>query len=205
MGFYAKHIFPHLVDHFLSSPQVMRARMEVLAHATGEVLEIGFGTGLNIECYPASILRITAIDPSQPMMKKADSRIRKSRISVDLHALSAEALPYPSERFDSVISTWTMCSIPQIEQALGEVRRVLRNDGRFVFLEHGLSPDKSVQQWQKTLRPLFRIAGGGCHPDRDIQGLIDGQGFAFERLKCFYLQDTPRIAGYLYSGVAVKR
>ncbi|HVN79069.1 MAG TPA: class I SAM-dependent methyltransferase [Terriglobia bacterium] len=204
MGFYSNHIFPHLMDRALSRRQVMSIRKEALAHVSGRTLEIGFGTGLNVSCYPNIVQEITAVDPNSHMRRLANRRIRDSRICVDFQILSAEKMPFPSEVFDTVVSTWTLCSIPGIQQALVEVHRVLKRNGRLVFLEHGRSPDKSVQIWQRAFRPLFKVAGAGCRLDREISSLIEGQGFVFDKLKCFYLEATPRIAGYIYTGVAAK-
>ncbi len=205
MGFYSNHIFPHLMDRALSRPEVKRMRKEALAYVAGEILEIGFGTGLNLECYPGSVEEITAVDPNFHMMRLASQRIKNSRIRVDFHMLGTEKMPFPSESFDTVVSTWTLCSIPEVHPALAEVHRVLKKNGRFVFLEHGRSPDKSIHFWQRMFRPLFKAGGAGCHLDREVNSLIEGQRFVFERLKCFYLEATPRIAGFVYTGVAVKR
>ena len=205
MGFYSNHIFPHLMDRALSRPAVQRMRTEALAYVAGEILEIGFGTGLNLECYPGSVEQITAVDPNFHMMRLASQRVKNSRIHVDFQNLSAEKMPFPSEAFETVVSTWTLCNISRIHQALEEVHRVLKKNGRFVFLEHGRSPDKAIQFWQRVFKPLFNAGGDGCHLDREVNSLIEGQRFAFERLKCFYLEATPRIAGFVYTDVAVKR
>jgi len=172
---------------------------------SGKTLEIGFGTGLNVLCYPENVQEITAVDPNTHMRGLAKRRIANSRVCVDFQILSAEEMPYAPETFNTVVSTWTLCSIPRIQQALAEVHRVLKANGRFVFLEHGRSPDKSIQFWQKIFRPLFKVAGAGCHLDRKINSVIEGQGFVFDTLKCFYLEATPRIAGYIYTGIALKR
>jgi ubiquinone/menaquinone biosynthesis C-methylase UbiE len=183
----------------------MRIREEALAHVAGEILEIGFGTALNLECYPVNVRQITALDPNSHMKGLANQRIKNSRIQVDFQIQSAERMPFPSKSFDTVVSTWTLCSIPGIQQALAEVHRVLKENGRFIFLEHGRSPDRSIQVWQRVFKPLFKVAGAGCHLDREINALIEGQRFIFDKLKCFYLEATPRIASYVYTGVAVKR
>ena len=194
------------MDCALSRPHVMRIREEALAHVTGEILEIGFGTALNLQCYPGNVQQITALDLNPYMKGLANQRIKNSSIRVDFHVDNAEKMPFPSEAFDTVVSTWTMCSIPGVQQALAEVHRVLKGNGRFVFLEHGRSPDRSTHFWQRFFRPLFKAAGAGCYLDREIDSLIEGQSFTFRKLKCFYLEEAaPKIASYVYTGVAVKR
>jgi ubiquinone/menaquinone biosynthesis C-methylase UbiE len=156
MGFYSRLIFPRLCDWAMSSPEFTHLRKSVLAEAKGEILEIGFGTGLNLGHYPEQVRALAAVDPGTAMTRIAQARIEKSRIDVDLQSQSAESLPFDSGRFDCVVCTWTLCSIPDVQSALGEVLRVLKPGGRYFFIEHGLSDEPSVQRWQRRLNPIQR-------------------------------------------------
>ncbi|WP_242026844.1 class I SAM-dependent methyltransferase [Phormidium tenue] len=178
-------------------------RREVLADVSGDVLEIGFGTGLNLPYYPDPVRQIVTVDPNPGVHRLAQQRIDASPITVDHRMLSGEALPMADHSFDSVVSTFTLCSIPNIEQALAEIYRVLRPGGRFFFVEHGLSDEPSVQVWQHRLTPLQKRIAGGCHFDRDMGQLIEQQ-FDQVELKAAYAQKVPKFAGYFYRGVAVK-
>jgi SAM-dependent methyltransferase len=204
MGFYSQVVFPHLCDFLLSRPHVARQRRALLAEVAGTVLEIGFGTGLNLPHYPDHIRRLTAIDPSNAMHRLARSRLRRSRIEVEHRAVGGEALPFGEGTFECVVSTFTLCSIDAVDRALGEVFRVLRPGGRFLFLEHGLSPDAGVRKWQRRLNGLEMRLGDGCRLDRDIAGLVASQPFAEVRTRTFYLEWTPPTHGYLYRGIATR-
>jgi ubiquinone/menaquinone biosynthesis C-methylase UbiE len=179
-------------------------RKQVLAEVSGEVLEIGFGSGLNLPHYPASLSQLTAIEPNSGMRRYAEPRIAKSPITVVRYELSGESLPMADECFDTVVCTWTLCSIENIEQALAEVFRVLRPGGRFVFLEHGLSDDPGVQQWQHRLNPIQKVIGDGCNLNRNIRTLVEQVGFSYLEVENFYLDKTPRLLGYMYRGIAIK-
>jgi ubiquinone/menaquinone biosynthesis C-methylase UbiE len=181
-----------------------RLRREVLAQADGEILEIGFGTGLNLEHYPARVDRLWAVDPNEGMSRLARARIEQSRIQVDLRVQTAEELRFGDGRFDCVISTWTLCSIPEPGRAVSEIVRVLRPGGRFLFLEHGLNEDPGVQRWQRTLTPLQRTIADGCRLDLDIQALLQTGSFGEIRMERFHLDRTPRLVGSMYRGVAVR-
>ncbi len=204
MGFYADVILPRLTDWGLGGPDVAPYRRAALADVRGEVLEIGFGTGLNLPHYPAGVRKLTTVDVSPGMSKLARKRIAASPIAVDHRVLNGERLPFAGDTFDSVASTFTLCSIGDVGQALREIRRVLKPGGRFHFAEHGLSDDPRVQAWQRRLTPLQKIVLGGCHLDRDIQALIEGAGFAILRLDRSHMDNFPKISGYLYRGVAAK-
>lgn len=205
MGIYSRYIFPRILDFSLSQPWVNRHRAELLAGVEGEILEIGFGTGLNLPFYPEHITRIVTVDANAGMNPLAEKRMATSHIQVDHRVLNAERLPFEDNYFDSVVSTWTLCSIARIDDALAEVRRVLKPQGRFFFCEHGLSPEQKIQTWQNRLNPLQRIVGDGCNMNRNIRALIEKQGFAIISIDQFYLEKTPKIFGYLYKGVAEKR
>jgi len=204
MGIYSNYIFPRLMTAVLSSKNIQELRKSVLADVQGDVFEIGFGTGLNLPHYPSQVTRITTVDPNPGARKLAAARIAKSRIDVVHHTLSGESLPLESESFDSVVSTLTLCSIPNVDRAVQELRRILKREGRFYFLEHGLSDDRRIQWWQHKLTPLNRIVGDGCHLDRNAAAIIQRNGFHIERLDNFYLQKSPKASGYIYRGVAVK-
>ena len=204
MGLYSRYVFPRLMNLAMSGGTFTKQRVQVLADVGGEVLEIGFGTGLNLPHYPAGLERLTTIDPNPGMSALARKRIARSPIQVKFETLDSERLPMADETFDHVVSTWTLCSIPHVERALTEIRRVLKPEGRFHFVEHGLSPDPAVQKWQHRLNPIQKAIGDGCHLDRDFRALIGGQGFRFVDLDTFYMKKAPRFAGYLYRGEAAK-
>lgn len=205
MSFYSQVIFPRILDLSMSSLTLAKYRQEVLAEVEGEVLEIGFGTGLNLPHYPQAARKIVAVDPNPTMKRLAQKRIAASEIEVEFCQLSGEALPMEDNRFDSAVSTWTLCSIPKVEQALQEVYRVLKPGGRFFFVEHGLSPDRNVQVWQNRLNPIQKRIGDGCNLNRNMAQLIEEANLNFERLERRYLENTPEFLGYCYQGVATKR
>jgi ubiquinone/menaquinone biosynthesis C-methylase UbiE len=203
MNLYRRIIFPRLLDLALSGEGMERYRRQLLAHVQGAVLEIGFGTGLNLPCYPEHIRKITGVDPNPGMGSLARRRIASSPIAVDWQVADAQKLPFPSQSFDSVVSTWTLCSIPNVAKALREIRRVLRAGGKLFFLEHGLSEDPQVQRWQNCLNPIQKVIADGCNLNRDMARLIQGAGFRFEQLERFYMPDQPRFIGYTYQGIAL--
>ncbi|HMP59789.1 MAG TPA: class I SAM-dependent methyltransferase [Gemmatales bacterium] len=201
---YRRLVFPLLCDLALDVPEVTRLRRSVLAGVEGEVLEIGFGTGLNAPCYPPTVRAITTVDPNVGMSRRARLRARSAGLDVRLHPLSGEKLPFPAGHFDCVVSTFTLCSIPNVGQALSEVRRVLRPGGRIVFLEHGICPDPGVRKWQQRLNGLEMRFLDGCHLDRDIRALVSAEPFASVEMAEFCLKGAPKTHGWLYQGVAVK-
>ncbi len=204
MGLYNDRILPYLIELSMADSILGRYRREVLADVSGDVLEIGFGTGLNLPYYPASVRQIVTVDPNPGVHRLAQQRINASPITVDHRMLSGETLPMADHSFDSVVSTFTLCSIPKIEQALAEIYRVLRPGGQFFFVEHGLSDEPSVQVWQHRLTPLQKRIAGGCHFDRDMGQLIEQQ-FDQVELEAAYARKVPKVAGYFYRGVAVKQ
>jgi len=204
MGFYSRAIFPRLCDFSLDRPFVAKHRQELLRHADGDVLEIGFGTGLNLPHYPKHVRRLTAIDPNPGMHRKAQRRIEQTGIEVDRRLLRGESLPFADNTFDCVVSTFTLCSIEDVNRAIGEVYRVLKPGGRFLCLEHGLSPEPQVQKWQRRLNWLQRRLADNCHLDRDIRQIIRTQPFMTVEIEEFYLENTPRTHGYIYRGVATR-
>ena len=168
------------------------------------VLEIGFGTGLNLPYYPERVHKLTAVDPNPGMHRLAQKRINQARLKVDQHVLGGERLPFEDSRFDCAVSTFTLCSIEDVTQALREVYRVLKSDGTFLFLEHGLSPEPRVQKWQRRLNWLQVRLANGCHLDRNVKALVAAQPFASVEVEEFYLERTLKTHGYLYRGTATK-
>ncbi|MGB3640087.1 MAG: class I SAM-dependent methyltransferase [Rivularia sp. (in: cyanobacteria)] len=203
MGFYSQKIFPYLLDWSLSDSTFSKYRQEVLAEVEGEVLEIGFGTGLNLSFYPDEIQKLITVDNNPGVHKLAQKRIEKSTITVDNRILSGENLPMADNTFDSVVSTWTLCSIEKVEQAIKEIHRVLKPGGKFFFIEHGLSNEPSIQTWQNRLNPIQNVIADGCHLNRNIRSLVEQQ-FSRVDLEEFYADKTPKFMGYMYKGVAVK-
>jgi ubiquinone/menaquinone biosynthesis C-methylase UbiE len=204
LGLYSRWIFPLLCDLALDQPFVAKHRSELLVPVNGEVLEIGFGTGLNLSHYPNHIRQITAVDPNPGMHRKAQKRIQQSGIEVHKRLLSSEKLPFDDETFDFVVSTFTLCSIGHVGEALREIYRVLKPAGSFLFLEHGLCPNPSVQKWQHRLNWLERCVAGNCHLDRNIRAIVGEQPFRSVEVDEFYLEQTPKTHGYMYRGRATK-
>jgi ubiquinone/menaquinone biosynthesis C-methylase UbiE len=204
MRFFSQVIVPRLCDLLLNKSLLARHRRQLLAGAYGDVLEIGFGTGLNLPYYPERVHNLTAVDPNPGMHRLAQKRIKQRGIEVDQHVLGGERLPFEDGRFDCAVSTFTLCSIEGVDQALRKVYRVLKSGGKFLFLEHGLSPEPGVQKWQRRLNWLQVRLANGCHLDRDVKGLVAAQPFASVEVEEFYLERTPKTHGYLYRGVATK-
>jgi ubiquinone/menaquinone biosynthesis C-methylase UbiE len=203
-GIYARCIFPWLCDWALDNEIVAEHRRELLAEVNGEVLEIGVGTGLNLNCYPPAVRKITTVEPNPGMNKRLLRRIEQSRIEVDTRPISGESLPFQENKFDYVVSTFTLCSIADLQTVLSELHRVLKPRGRFVFLEHGLSPDPTVQKWQRRLTPIQRLLGDGCRLDVDVRQALTRIPFDRLSIENSYLEKTPRTHGYLYRGGATK-
>jgi ubiquinone/menaquinone biosynthesis C-methylase UbiE len=204
MNIYSRLIFPTLIDRVMSGDDFASYRRELLAEATGSVLEIGFGTGLNLAYYPRDrVQKITTIDVNPGMNNLAQKRIAASPISVDYQVLNGEKLPMADATFDTVVSTWTLCSIKDVESAIAEIYRVLKPGGKFLFIEHGLSNEPKIQTWQHRLTPIQKIIADGCHSDRKIKSLIADR-FANLTVKEFYAPNKPKIGGYFYQGIATK-
>jgi ubiquinone/menaquinone biosynthesis C-methylase UbiE len=204
MSFYSRVIFPWICDCLMDNPVLAGYRHDLLAGARGAILEIGFGTGLNLIHYPAHVHALAAVDPSTGMNQRARRRLAQSGIAVDQRMVGGEALPFADATFDCVVSTWTLCSIPAVEQALGEVYRVLKSDGQFLFLERGLSDDPKVQRWQRRLSGIQRRLAEGCRLDLDVQAVVSAQPFREIDVHRFLMEKTPRTHGTMYRGVARK-
>ena len=204
MGFYSRYIFPRMMNWGMSVNAITPYRQEILSHARGKVLELGFGTGLNLPYYPAHIQELHAVEVNAGMNPLAHKNLARSPIPVTFHLLNAEQLPFADESFDTVVSTWTLCSIPQVEKALTQVYRVLKANGQFLFVEHGLSNEPGVRKWQHWLTPVQKVIGGGCHLNRNMEALIGEAGFTFKQLRKEYAPGSPKVAGYFYLGIASK-
>lgn len=201
MGFYDDQVVPRVVDRLLGGRAVDEVRARVCRNLSGEVLEIGFGSGRNLPLMPSSVTTVFAVDPSQTGRRLAADRIAASPIEVVWVGEGGEDLPLDDHSVDHALSTWTLCTIPDVDAALSEVRRVLRPDGRFHFVEHGLSPDARTARRQRRLTPLQRRIAGGCHLDRSIDELVEAAGFRIERLDT-YLGAWPPSFGWFYEGRA---
>lgn len=202
MGFYEARILPRLIDALMDKPRFEAERKKTLKAVRGEILEIGFGTGLNLAHYPDHVKRITAIDSNAAMSARAKRRIGDSGIEVESKVLSGEHLPFDDASFDSVVCTWTLCSIPDAGRAVREFARVLRPGGRLFFVEHGRADTPGVRKWQDRLTPVQKRIGGGCHLNRPIDRLIETNGLALRSLEKYYMPGEPRIGGFLYRGIA---
>lgn len=211
MGFYDDRVLPHLIHLAMGNKQVARHRQRVIPAATGRVLEIGIGSGLNLPFYSNAVTGLVGVDPSTRLvaMARIAARDRRSAgalpFDVELLDRSAETLPFEDRTFDSVVSTWTLCSIPDAAAALAEMRRVLKPDGGLIFIEHGASPDRRVASWQNRLNPLWTRFAGGCEINRPIDELVTGAGFSINRLEAGYLVTGPRVLSYHYDGHASPR
>ena len=188
----------------MSSRRISALRKDVLQDVRGNVLEIGFGTGLNLPHYPTQVEHITTVDVNPGMNLWARKRIEASKLEVDVKILSSESLPLADSSFDSVVSTWTLCSIEMVEQALAEVYRVLKPGGKFFFLEHGLHPDPDVQKWQNRFNRFQNIIADGCNINRPIDALVKMQEYASIEIRNFHFQGSPKSLGYMYQGIATK-
>ena len=203
MGLYSNLIFPYCLDFTMSGSDLSEYRQQLLADVSGEVLEIGFGTGLNLAHYPDNIEKITTIDPNPGMRRRARSRIETSGITVDYKVLNGESIPIADAEFDSVVCTWTLCSIREVDKAIAEVYRLLKPQGKFFFIEHGLSQDDKIQVWQNRLTPIQKIVADGCHLNREIDAIVKRQ-FDNVTIEQFYAPKLPKVMGYMYRGVAIK-
>jgi len=205
MGFYSSHIFPRLVEWSLGSGIVRDQRRATLAPLRGHVLEIGFGTGLNLPCYPPQVTRLTAIDSETMLPGRVADRIARTHVPVERLKLDAGGrLPFEGESFDGVVTTFTLCSIADVAAALAEIRRVLKPTGEYVFLEHGRSDDLRIARRQDLINPITKLIGCGCNMNRPIDKLISAAGLQIAKLDRFVMPDSPRILGEMYRGAAKK-
>jgi ubiquinone/menaquinone biosynthesis C-methylase UbiE len=204
MGFYEDRVLPHFLNVAMNTSAIRGERQRCLEHVSGTVLEVGFGTGLNLPHYPRTVTKVVGIDPSNRSARLARKRVAEAPFPVETVGLSAERLPVADSTFDALVSTFTLCTIPDVATALAEMRRALRPGGRFHFVEHGRAQDPNVERWQTRLNGLQQILFGGCHLNRNISALIEQAGFRIERLENAYLKGAPKFGGFLYRGVAVR-
>jgi ubiquinone/menaquinone biosynthesis C-methylase UbiE len=205
LGLYDKYILPKFLNCACGSKPINYQRQKVVPLAKGKVLDIGIGSGLNIPFYNSDkIDKVIGIDPSHELIELAKELANDSKASIELVIGSAESIPYPDNFFDTVLVTYTMCTIPNVAIANKEMWRVLKDDGRLIFCEHGLAPDKKISKWQNRIDPVWGKIAGGCHLNRDIQKLITDAGFSFESLDKMFIPNTPKFAGYNYWGIGKK-
>jgi SAM-dependent methyltransferase len=201
MGFYSDIVLPRLCDFAMRNRQLVPFRERVIGAAEGRVLEIGVGSGLNLPFYRSPVREVLALEPAPRLVAMARRASRAASIPVNFLEASAEAIPLDAHSVDSIVTTWTMCSIPHATTALVETRRVLRPGGRLLFVEHGLAPDASVRRWQDRLTPVWRCISGGCHLNRPIRAMIEGAGFRIDRIETGYLPG-PKPMTFMYEGSA---
>jgi len=202
MGFYSDRVLPHIINKACGMKAANPYRERVATGLQGDVLEIGFGTGLNVPFYPSAVQRVAAVEPADVGWRIASKRVAASPIPIERSGLDGQSLPFDDDSFDTALSTWTMCTIPDVARALAEVRRVLRPGGTLHFVEHGLAPDEGVVRWQRRLEPVQKRVFGGCHLTREIVPLIEDAGFTIKELDQFYEEGAPRVFAADSLGVA---
>ncbi|HVE64911.1 MAG TPA: class I SAM-dependent methyltransferase [Mycobacteriales bacterium] len=202
MGPWSTYVVPRLADFFLGMKGPTEARERVCTGLAGDVVEVGFGSGRNTAHYPAAVTGVWAVEPSEVARRLAARRLREASTPVTWAGLDGQRLDLPDDRFDAALSTWTLCTIPDVEAALSELRRVLKPGGVFHFVEHGRSPDASVHRWQQRLQPINGRLAGGCRLERPIADLVTGAGFELESLTTSYAKGDPKPFGYTYEGRA---
>ncbi len=203
MSFYERKILPKFLDMMMKTPESEKLRQEVLAPARGRLLDIGFGSGLNVAHYPKEVTSVVGIEPNPGMEKLARQRISAATMPIEFKIGSGESLPFKDGSFDTVVTTLTLCTIDDVETALREARRVLAPDGRYVLLEHGLADEANVQKWQRRLNGINMKMLGHCRLNRPISTLVTDAGFQFQTSKQFWFPGAPRFAGWMTLGVAV--
>ena len=201
MGFYSDIILPRLCDLAMRNRQLVPFRERVIGAAEGRVLEIGVGSGTNLPFYRPPVREVLALEPAPRLLAMARSASRVTSMPVNFLEASAEAIPLDEHSVDTIVTTWTLCSIPHAATALADMRRVLRPGGKLLFVEHGLAPDEGVRRWQDRLTPAWRCISGGCHLNRPISSLIEGAGFHIDRIETGYMPG-PKLMTFMYEGSA---
>ena len=205
MGFYANVVIPFFYDYSMDSQKINKGRKSILSRITEEeILEIGFGTGINLKFYPENVKKITGVDVNKGMLKQFRKKSTNGRIEIDLMHQSGESLPFPDNSINAVVSTYTLCSIKKIDSALKEIFRILKPGENYYFLEHGLADNPRTQKWQQRLNTIQKIWADGCNLNRDMKSLITNSGLKIIQLKNYYMKRDPKIVGYMYEGIAIK-
>jgi len=205
MSFYEERILPHIIDRACSMGQVMKLRSQLVPLARGRVLEVGMGSGINLEFYnPDTVEIVYGLEPSEGMRRKALPNLKRSPIRVEWLSLPGEQIPLDDNSVDTILLTFTLCTIPDWHSALLQMKRVLKPGGELLFLEHGEAPHENTRKWQHRITPGWKKLAGGCHLNRHIADLIRHAGFELTELENLYMPNAPKIAGYIYKGIARK-
>lgn len=203
MHFYEEKVLPFIIDKACSMGQILKLRQQVVPRAKGVVLEVGMGSGINLQYYDAGqVSLVYGLEPSEGMRRKAANNLAAAPVPVEWIDLPGEAIPLADNSVDTVLLTFTLCTIPDAKAALAQMKRVLKPDGELLFLEHGQSSDARVHTWQNRITPTWKRFAGGCHLNRPIDRLIREAGFDMTELNTFYVPGAPKIAGYVYQGRA---
>ncbi|HZE50152.1 MAG TPA: class I SAM-dependent methyltransferase [Jatrophihabitantaceae bacterium] len=203
MGLYSERVVPRIINRACGMKTMRPLRRRVCEDLAGDVVEIGFGSGLNIPFYPPAVTRVSAVEPSDVGWKLAGQRLRAATVPVERSGLDGQSLPFPDDSYDAAVSTWTLCTIPDVSGALGELRRVLKPGATLHFVEHGLAPDERVQRWQHRLEPVQKRLFAGCHLTRPIVDLLTGAGFTIAEVDVFYEKGAPKALAAESLGIAV--
>ncbi len=203
MGLYDHYVLPFLINLSCGAPPILKQRAKVVPHAEGRVLEIGMGSGINLSFYdPDKVEMVFGLEPSEGMRQKAQANLARSPVPVEWLDLPGEEVPLEDKSVDTVVLTYTLCTIPDFQAALAQMRRVLKPGGRLLFCEHGEAPDESVRRWQARVNPMWKKVAGGCNLNRPIPTNLEEAGFRIDDLETMYLPKTPRIAAFNYWGRA---
>ena len=203
MGIYREQVLPRIINVACGVKASEPIRRRVCEGLAGEVVEIGFGSGLNVPFYPTAITRVTAVEPADTAWKLADKRLTSTSVRVERSGLDGQSLPFEENSYDAALSTWTLCTIPDVAAALQELRRVLKPGRTLHFVEHGLAPDESIRRWQQRLEPLQKRVFGGCHLTRPIADLLTTAGFTITELDVFYEKSAPKFEAAYSLGTAL--